>query len=929
MVIVSFFLGTEKLNRGFILRNALAISIILLGLLSQAQSQMITHGPIVGAVTSESARIMVRIDSQADVNFELDTDSNFTNPISTESAVTELDLDHFAIVDVRDLTPDTKYYYRTMLNGEPQQDVRQFMTFPPEGDAANFSFAFGSCQQAPGDPKSYIGRVFPLLAEEDLRFFLQLGDWHYPDLAYEAAGGIGTFNEDFSRVQESYREKYNPDYSMDELLKIAPVDYVYDDHDYTANDSDMTFPARENSLRGYQTMFPHYPLPNSDNGLWHKFACGSADFFVLDTRTQRHPNTAAFQTGDDGKAVFQPGPEHLILQADPTISGELQMDWLIRELQESTATWKFICTSVPFNPGGRAALELALFLQGEPGFDALAALQGTFSIAEIAVALSDSWRGFPASIQHLVEAVHEAGIQNVVMLSGDSHTAAIDDGAHSLFPEIMAGGLDRTNSSTVALFELFGLFLWNQGGQTSTRNNFNSHYGRVTVNGDDSVEFVIVDEYGDVITSYTLHPGHLVSTTSLEIASQSRNFGEVMVGETATLPIIFVNTGADPVEITQITSSNPAFMLPPDIQTPFEIPPGARVDLAALFVPQAAGDQLGSLSIESNDPESPFTVPLLGMGTEPTIPAGYDNVFSTNLSPGLNMISLPLKPITPYTARSFAEEIGATIVIEYNTDLRRFVGYTLDAPGDGFSIEGDKGYIVNTPEGGTFTFTGAAWTNEPPVEAAPPSIQSHGAWAFVVSGFVLDGDLMGVGKGDYTVVVRNLRTGETFTEAVDASGYFAAAWADMNHIAVVGAGDWVEIAVIDSSGGIASGPFVHEITLEGIRAALIKVQLRLGHIIPAQSALLQNYPNPFNPETWIPYHISIASPVVIRIHNASGRLVRTLNLGYRDAGIYVSRSRTAYWDGKNESGEAVANGIYFYTIQAGDYSATRKMTVAK
>ena len=126
-----------------------------------------------------------------------------------------------------------------------------------------------------------------------------------------------------------------------------------------------------------------------------------------------------------------------------------------------------------------------------------------------------------------------------------------------------------------------------------------------------------------------------------------------------------------------------------------------------------------------------------------------------------------------------------------------------------------------------------------------------------------------------------------------------------------------------------SGPFVQEITLDDIRNAVVKVPLRMGHIIPAKSALLQNYPNPFNPETWIPYQLRNASPVVIRIHNAAGQLIRTLDLGHRDAGAYVSRSRSAYWDGNNEVGENIASGIYFYSITAGDFTAMRKMIVAK
>ena len=91
--------------------------------------------------------------------------------------------------------------------------------------------------------------------------------------------------------------------------------------------------------------------------------------------------------------------------------------------------------------------------------------------------------------------------------------------------------------------------------------------------------------------------------------------------------------------------------------------------------------------------------------------------------------------------------------------------------------------------------------------------------------------------------------------------------------------------------------------------------------------LLQNHPNPFNPETWIPFQLSEANNVTIRIHNAVGHLVRTLDLGYKTSGPYVSRDRAAYWDGRNESGESVSSGIYFYLMEAGSFRAVRKMIV--
>ncbi len=93
--------------------------------------------------------------------------------------------------------------------------------------------------------------------------------------------------------------------------------------------------------------------------------------------------------------------------------------------------------------------------------------------------------------------------------------------------------------------------------------------------------------------------------------------------------------------------------------------------------------------------------------------------------------------------------------------------------------------------------------------------------------------------------------------------------------------------------------------------------------------LLQNYPNPFNPETWIPYQLAEDSEVTIRIYSVAGQLVRVLDLGHREAGSYVTRNAAAHWDGRNEAGEQLASDLYFYTIQADDFVATKKMIVLR
>ena len=182
--------------------------------------------------------------------------------------------------------------------------------------------------------------------------------------------------------------------------------------------------------------------------------------------------------------------------------------------------------------------------------------------------------------------------------------------------------------------------------------------------------------------------------------------------------------------------------------------------------------------------------------------------------------------------------------------------------------------------------------------------------------------------------------------------------ADVNGDGVVNIVDLVKVAGEMGTGGAA--PSAHPQTLERLtatdvrhwltqaqqvnltdatsqRGILILEQL-LAALIPKETSLLPNYPNPFNPETWIPYHLSEGAEVTLHIYVVNGALVRTLALGYQPAGMYQSKNRAAYWDGRNAFGEPVASGLYFYTLStestrdsvtAGDFTATRKMLVRK
>ena len=103
----------------------------------------------------------------------------------------------------------------------------------------------------------------------------------------------------------------------------------------------------------------------------------------------------------------------------------------------------------------------------------------------------------------------------------------------------------------------------------------------------------------------------------------------------------------------------------------------------------------------------------------------------------------------------------------------------------------------------------------------------------------------------------------------------------------------------------------------------------LASLIPEETALLANYPNPFNPETWIPYQLAESAEVTLTIYDINGEMIRRLAVGHQAAGMYRSRNRAAYWDGRNQLGEPLASGLYFYTLTAGEFTATRRMLILK
>ncbi|MBM3237238.1 T9SS type A sorting domain-containing protein [Candidatus Poribacteria bacterium] len=125
--------------------------------------------------------------------------------------------------------------------------------------------------------------------------------------------------------------------------------------------------------------------------------------------------------------------------------------------------------------------------------------------------------------------------------------------------------------------------------------------------------------------------------------------------------------------------------------------------------------------------------------------------------------------------------------------------------------------------------------------------------------------------------------------------------------------------------------YLEDIDVTGVknRSNTIKIIVPPAKPVPKAFALLQNFPNPFNPETWVPYELAADAPVVIRIYDLKGQLVRQLDLGNQKAGSYVDKTTAAYWDGKDQLGQSVASGVYFYQLRAGQFIAMRKLVLLK
>ena len=327
---------------------------------------------------------------------------------------------------------------------------------------------------------------------------------------------------------------------------------------------------------------------------------------------------------------------------------------------------------------------------------------------------------------------------------------------------------------------------------------------------------------------------------------------------------------------------------------------------------------------------SPVSVRLTGDAL------GTDGRSTIVLNQGLNVVGLPLRdPRISRVSDLFAlDGIGGNVPVIILTDSGEFkaVGRAGD-PGD-IEITGGQAFLLTAQRAAIVDISGDAWTNISGAAAAPPVALKGIEVGNTTPVLGLRGTIVDEGTGSdgqgFRVTVKNLSTGiaAAATTTPDEAGYRSTV-VDIETGRAATVGDILEISAQSPDPLVAVQPLQYTVTPEDVKRSLIQLPVLVAYEIPTETELLRNYPNPFNPETWIPYQLAEDAFVTLTIYDGAGQIVRTLDVGHRVAAVYENRSKAIYWDGRNEIGEGVASGVYFYHLSAGDYSATRKMVILK
>jgi len=333
--------------------------------LASSYDMQILHGPMVGKVTDHSASFWVRTLNEDKIQVIVSSDEKMTNTIKSNSAKSNKNADYTAIVDIKKLEPDTRYFYQVLVNGNPERTVgtQSFRTYPKEGMSAKFMVAYGGCA-------GYVPwheRIWDVIAGYRPLAFLWMGDNVYINVP-ENPNGVHYYTY--------YRRQSRPEFRR---LVAATSNYaIWDDHD-SATDDDWLGPYPDKPswkiplLNNFKENWinPRYGTKEYP-ATWHSFKIADVEFFMLDGR------------------MYRTNP----FMEERTMLGPVQLRWLLDALGKSKATFKVIASGVPWA------------YDAKPG-------------------AKDTWNGFHKERTKIFDFLAEHKINGVVLLSADRHRTDI------------------------------------------------------------------------------------------------------------------------------------------------------------------------------------------------------------------------------------------------------------------------------------------------------------------------------------------------------------------------------------------------------------------------------------------------------------------------------------------------------------------------
>ena len=497
------------------------------------------------------------------------------------------------------------------------------------------------------------------------------------------------------------------------------------------------------------------------------------------------------------------------------------------------------------------------------------------------------------------------------------------------------------------------------GLQVTVTIGSNTQTATSTTGGDYSVIFLtpqgIVATIGDTVTVQVLNQSTSASTgRAIQLSAEQISAKQATIDlqfSTGTEYELSVPTGISlihvPLEVTAVDGATQTIESVADL---YDALGGAsKVSLLITLDPQAqrwvgyfgTGDRGSSADKVLTDDLGIIAVMTAAVSVQLSGDAlGTNGSSSITLYPGMNLVGVPLNDsrITRVSDLLGLEGMKDNITLAIVSDNGEFkLTESVGDSGD-IAVPGGQSFILVAQRAAPVEITGAGWSNSD--TAVAPSMALTGievtdttpvlAVTGSIGSPVGGASLPRPSDSGFRVTVKNLSTGKMDTAMTDDDGAsYRFTFVDTETGRAAQVGDILELSAHSADPLIGVHPVRHTVTDEDVKRSHIQLAELVAYEIPAKTALLLNYPNPFNPETWIPYRLAKDAFVTVTIYDPRGRVVRQLNVGHQLAAVYESRSEAIYWDGRTEFGERVASGIYFYTLTAGDYSATRKMVILK